>query len=370
VDDRKATYERFRTEIAGLPAAPDASNRHLLWMSESLLAVARNELHCVELFIVSEHPLRASIGVVEDLLAHQVWTSSQGDFSAARVVLPRGEHFDQLAALLCVELIDSGLGEDGQEAFAAVEPLLALALSRDMVGDPVLNGLIGELSLLRRLLRQVAAPSRADVLAAWAGSTPSSRDFQLGSVGVEVKTTQSTVSTHHVSGFHQVERGLSNGGVPETDLFVLSLGIEWLEAGAGGTSLPELVDSVLSVTPGHEAQESLLARIKQYGGDITIGYDHRRDRSKGRYAGRFHFRFERLYDMADDRIEVLRREDVNGLKNLDPESVEFRVLLETKIRGDLNPIAGWNALVPYVLAKAGFPGQDKPEGPGRFAADS
>jgi hypothetical protein len=356
VDDRDATYERFRNEIARLAAAPDASNRQLLWMSEGLLAVARNELHCVELFLVTEHPLRASISVVEDLLAHQVWTSSQGDLSAARIVLPRGEHIEQLAALLCVEMIDSGLGEDRQKAFAAVEPLLALALSREMVGDPVLNGLIGELALLRRLLSQVAPSSRSDVLNAWAGSNPSSRDFQLGSVGVEVKATQSTVSRHQVSGFHQIECGESNGGVQETDLFLLSLGIEWLEAGAGGTSLPELVDSVLDVTPGDEAKEDLLARIKQYGGDITIGYDHRRDRSKGRYAGRFHFRFERLYDMTDDRLELLTREDVNGLKNIDPESVEFRVVLETRVRGDINPVAGWNALVPRVLAKAGFLG--------------
>lgn len=355
MDDRDATYERFRSEISALSAAPDASNRQLLWMSDSLLAVARNEVHCVELFIVSAQPLCASISVVQDLLAHQVWASSQGDLSAARIVLPRGEHFDQLAALLCVELIDHDLGGDRQEAFAAVEPLLALALAREMVGDPVLNGLIGELALLRRLLTQVAPSTRSDVLAAWAGSNPSSRDFQLGSVGVEVKTTQSTVSTHPVSGFHQIERGESNAGVPETHLFLLSLGVEWLETGAGGTSLPELVDSVLAETPGHEAQEDLLARIKQYGGDIAIGYDHRRDRSKGRYSGRFHFRFERLYDMTDDRLELLTRKDVNDLKNIDADSVEFRVVLETRVHGDLNPVASWNALVPYVLAKAGLP---------------
>jgi len=354
VDGSDATYERFRSEIAGLSAAPDASNRQLLWMSEGLLAVARNEFHCVEVFIVSEHPLRASIRLVQDLLAHQVWNSSQGDLASARVVLPRGEHFDQLAALLCAEMIENGLEEDQQEAFAAVEPLLGLALSRDMVGDPVLNGLIGELALLHRLLSKAAPTSRSDVLAAWAGSNPSSRDFQFGSVGVEVKTTQSTVSTHQVSGFHQIERGASNDGVPETDLFLLSLGIEWLEVGAGGTSLPELVDSLLEVTPGHEAREELLACIKQYGGDIRIGYDHRRDRSKGRYGGRFHFRFERLYDMTDDRLGLLTREDVNSLKNLDPDSVEFRVVLETRIRGDLNPITSWNRLVPHVLAQAGF----------------
>ena len=80
-------------------------------------------------------------------------------------------------------MIDSGLGEDPQEAFAAVEPLLALALSRDMVGDPVLNGLIGGQTLLRRLLSQVAPASRSDVLIAWAGSTPSSRDFQSARSG-------------------------------------------------------------------------------------------------------------------------------------------------------------------------------------------
>ena len=351
---KNATYERFRGEIASLAAAPDANNRHLLWLSDGLLAVARNEVDAMELFIVSDDPLLASLSIVEDLLAHQVWNSSQSDISAARVVLPRGEHFDRLAAVLCVELIDNGLSEDRQEAFAAVEPLLALALSREMVGDPVLHGLIGELSLLRRMLSRAAPLSRSDLLASWAGSTPSSRDFQLGPVGVEVKTTQSAVSTHQVSGFHQVERGESNGGVHETDLFLLSLGIEWLEAGTGGTSLPELVDSILAMTPGQEAQEDLLARIKQYGGDITIGYDHRRDSSKGRYAGRFQFRFERLYDMADDRIELLTRADVNGLKNLDPESVEFRVKLETRVRGDLNPVVGWSALVPHILLKAGF----------------
>ena len=58
--------------------------------------------------------------------------------------------------------------------------------------------------------------------------------------------------------------------------------------------------------------------------------------------------------MADDRLDLLTREDVNGLKNVDPESVEFRVVLETRVRGDLNPVASWSALVPHVLAKAGL----------------
>lgn len=354
MDDKDATYERFRRAVGELMAAPDDRNRQLLWMSGSHLAVARNETHCIELFIACEQPLTASISMVGDLLAHQVWSSSHGEFPASRIVLHRGEHFDQLAALLCVEMIQSSVDEDPQEAFAAVEPLLALALSRDMVGDPVLNGLIGELTLLRRLLDQVQPASRPDVLAAWAGSNPSARDFQFGTVGVEVKTTQSAVSTHKVSGFHQIERGESNGGVAETDLFLLSLGLEWLEGGTGGTSLPELVDSLLDMTPAHQDQEDLLARIKQYGGDITIGYDHRRDRSKGRYAGRFHFRFERLYDMTDDRLQLLRREDVIGLKNIDPESVEFRVVLESKVRGDLNPVTNWKALVSHVIEKAGL----------------
>ncbi|SER61100.1 Putative PD-(D/E)XK family member [Pedococcus cremeus] len=352
MESKSATYERLKRDIGLLEAAADHLHRDLHWVENAPLAVARNQDSCIEVFLAGG-PLRASIRIVEDLLEHQVWAYSGGEFAAARIVLPFGEHFDRLAAVLCVDLIDNDLAHERQEAFSAVEPMLGLALQRNTVGDPVLNGLIGELELLRRLLLGASPASRPDVLQAWAGSVPSARDFQLNTVGVEVKVTQGRVSAHHVSGVHQIELGSGNGGVAETNIFLLSLGIEWLSRGVGGTSLPDLVNSLLALTPT-AARADLLAQIKQYGGDISIGYDHDRDQWKGRYSGRYFVRFERLYDMTDDRLELLSSSDLVGLRNIDPSSVEFKVVLQDQVRGDLNPVKGWDALVPRLLETAGI----------------
>lgn len=350
MESKSATYENLKNEIGLLEAAADHLQRDLKWVGNARLAVARNQDGCIEVFLAGD-PLRASIQIVEDLLEHQVWTYSGGEFAAARIVLPFGEHFDRLAAVLCVDLIENQLTHERQQAFSAVEPMLGLALQRNTVGDPVLNGLIGELELLRRLLLGASPAARPDVLQAWAGSVPSARDFQLNTVGVEVKTTQSMASTHHVSGVHQIELGSGNGGVAETDIFLLSLGLEWLRGGGAGTSLPGLVDSLLAVAPT-AARADLLARIKQYGGDISIGYDHERDHAKDRYSRRYFFRFERLYDMTDDRLELLSSSDLVGLRNIDLTSVEFKVELQDQVRGDLNPVKGWDALVTRLLKTA------------------
>ncbi len=354
MEDRNATYEGLRTSIGGLVAASDPQNRHLLWVVPQSLAVARNQADCIEVFVAGE-PLLSSIRVVEDILEHQTWASAGGNLVAARIVLPRGEHIDRLAAVLCVDLIDGDLASDRQGAFSEVEPMLALALTRNALGDPVLNGLVGELELLVRLLSRAAPAARSDILNAWAGSTPSARDFQLKTVGVEVKTTQGANSTHHVSGVHQVELGSSNDGVAETHLYMLSLGIRWLPEGNAGTSLPALVNSALDLVQDHDQRAGLLARIKQYGGDISIGYDHERDHAKSRYGGRYVVRFERLYDMTDSRLELLSSSQLAGLKDIDSSSVEFDVVLDEHVRGDINPIAGWDAVVPHVLASAGIP---------------
>jgi hypothetical protein len=253
-----------------------------------------------------------------------------------------------------VELVDHGLADDPQSAFSVVEPLIELALTRDMVTDPTLMGLIGELSLLEHLLAAVPASSVPDVLHAWAGSTPSARDFQLGSVGIEVKTTQGASSIHHVEGVHQVELGRSNDDVAETDLFMLSLGIGWLLTDDDGISLPELVDGVLDLVPGLHDRLDLLSRIKEYGGDSAIGYDHDRDRLKARYAARLYFRFERLYDLTDNRLKFLNSAHLIGLSNVDPGSVAFRVMLDDRVRGDLNPITTWSSSIARILGAAGY----------------
>lgn len=348
------SYEGLRARIVSLPPEPDIRSRTLAWVTgDRHLAVSRNPDGRVEVFVAGD-PLRATSTAVGEVLEHDRWAADGGEeFEASRVVLPLGAHFDQFAALLCVELVDHGVAGDHHKAFAAVEPLIELALTREHATDLTLMGLIGELALLRKLLEEVPASARFDVLSSWAGSQPSSRDFQLDRVGVEVKTTQGASSVHKVSGVHQIEFGRSNGGVPESHLYMLSLGITWVSDDEGD-SLPELVDDVLALVPDDEDRAGLLARIKEYGGDSAIGYDHARDGRKARYASRFTFRFERLYDMTDDNLKLLTSDRLVGLTNIDPTSVEFRVQLEERVRGDLNPVTGWSALAKTVLAAAGL----------------
>jgi len=355
MDTASETYEELRGKIADIGLAPDPAHRALTWATSGrVLSVARDPGGRVEVFVAGER-LHASTQAVRDVLEHNVWKTEGGtDIAANRVVLPAGEHFDQFAALLCVELVDHGLAEDPQRAFSAVEPLIELALTRDLITDPTLTGLIGELALLENLLAAVSPKSTGDVLLAWAGSTPSARDFQLGSVGVEVKTTQGASSVHHVEGVHQVELGHSNKDVAETSLFMLSLGIGWLVDDDDGSSLPELVDRVLDLIPNLDNQLDLMARIKEYGGDSAIGYDHGRDRLKARYATRFYFRFERLYDLTDDRLKFLNSTHLIGLSNVDPGSVAFRVILQDRVRGDLNPLTTWDSSSTRILDTAGY----------------
>lgn len=355
VAPRDSSYEWLREEISVLCKAQDQSERRLLWVTaEHSLAVCRDTAGRLEIFIVGG-PLDASSGTVADVLEHQTWQAEGGtEVSATRVVLPNGDHFDQFGSLLCVELVAHGLAEDPQGAFLAVEPLIALALTRETVADQTLTGLVGEVALLEALLSASGA-SAGDVLGSWAGSAPSARDFEIGSVGVEVKTTQGAASNHHVEGVHQVELGRSNDDVAETDLFMLSLGVRWVGEESPGMSLPDLVDSVLTRLSDADDRSAFLARVKQYGGDAALGYDHALDQGKARYSRRFYFRFERLYDMADDRLKLLTSESLEGIANVDPRSVKFRVVLGERIHGEHNPTVGWSAIARRILSAAGLP---------------
>lgn len=350
--DKDATYELLREAVARLVRSPNHDDRRLIWATDRRsVALARDPDGRVEMFIPGE-VLAPSITAVDEVLEHRWWTDADGnDLPANRLVLPAGEHFDHFAALLCVELIEHGIELDSHAAFAAVEPLIALALTREAITDLTLMGLIGELAFLEALL--VAAPSRTEaLLGSWAGSAPSSRDFQLGGVGIEVKTTQGAASVHQVEGVHQVEIGHPHGGGIETGLYLLSLGVRWLFDPAHGRTLPDLVDSLLTLAGDPVGRAELLGRIKQYGGDAGLGYDHERDRHKARYSTRFYFRFERLYDMTDDRLRLLTSADLVDLKNVDASSVTFRVTLEDRVRGVHNPTVGLQPAAREVLRAA------------------
>jgi hypothetical protein len=345
-DSTSPSYEWLREKIAGMPAASTGEARDLVWADGAkTLGVSRDEHGRVEIFLVGE-PLAPREKLVAENLVHNVWSTRSGaQLAASRLVLPSTRYLDGFAAFVCAELVENGLEHDRDRAFAASEPVIAMALRRAGISDQALVGLAGELSVLAALTAAAADPSA--VVDSWAGSVPSSRDFQLGPIGVEVKTTTGSQSEHHIQGFHQVELGLSVGGVPETHLFLLSIGIRWQSLGSPGRTVPDLVDAVLARLPEKDAAAAFLDKVKQYGGDASVGYDHVEHARSTRFQQPFQVVFERLYDLADDRIKILRSEQLDEATHVDADSVSFRVRLPARVQGDVNPTAG----MPKIAAR-------------------
>lgn len=340
------SYESLRAALGDLQPAHRPEDRILVWAdSGRSLAVSRDPIGRLEIFLVGD-PLEASIMVVAENLQHQVWTTQEGaSLPANRVLLPDAPHFDGVAAFICSELLENGAAEELPSAFRRSEPVIALALRRAALSNQALVGLAGELFALARMVETL--PHRAtQVIEGWFGSVPSSRDLQIGAVGVEIKTTSGPDSVHHIQGLHQIEPGLSVDEVPETHLFMLSIGVEWLPTGAAlGRSIPDLVDVILEALHDATQRDAFLDRVKQYGGDAAIGYDHFALRNVARFRRPFQTRFERLYDLADDRLHLLRSSDVEHASHVETGSISYRVRLPTKVRGDVNPIAGMSAIV-------------------------
>jgi hypothetical protein len=216
-----------------------------------------------------------------------------------------------------------------------------------------LVGLIGELLLLDALLRAAPSGSAHDLFCAWFGFKPSSRDFQLGTVGIEVKTTTGPASSHIIHGVHQVELGQSVHGEQETSLFLVSLGLRWLDDPmTGGSSLPDLVDAILGRLADDDDRKALLAAVRSYGGDSVLGYNHEDDRNRRRFRRRFELKFERSYDMVDDSIKVLRSAQLDGLTHLEASSLTYRVNLPNQVRGDLNPMVGLDSIATNLVSKS------------------
>lgn len=239
-------YEALRDRVAALSPADNAEARTLLWAENShAVAVSRDPGGRLEVFVAGP-PLDPTDQLVSENLEHQIWTSASGDvLPASRLVLPEAEHFDGVAAFICTELVQNGIAVDREAAFRRSEPVIALAMRRAALSDQALVGLAGEVFVLARLVESL--PHRAaSIVDGWFGSGPSSRDLQLGTIGVEVKTTTTSESVHYIQGLHQVERGVSVNDVPETHLLLLSVGLEWLPAVAqSARALPDLVEAIV-----------------------------------------------------------------------------------------------------------------------------
>lgn len=129
-----------------------------------------------------------------------------------------------------IQLRSMDFGAAVNEALVALRHLLASAAR---LSDEHEIGLFGELLLLRHLLTRIAPD---DALAAWRGPTREEHDFVLGDIDVEVKSTLAERRTHWIGDLRQLE--------PKLNRRLLLLSVQLTAAGAGGLTLPQLVDEV------------------------------------------------------------------------------------------------------------------------------
>ncbi|MCZ8227517.1 MAG: PD-(D/E)XK motif protein, partial [Burkholderiaceae bacterium] len=202
-------YEQLRGELETLSNPSDANDRKTLWVVDRVFGIAKTLHGAIELFLVGDKLTPAS-SLVRRHLEYGRWQIAEEHqfIDANRIVLPAEPHFLPLAATIGVELVRVGLNTtiDLLTAFRKVEPLIELALRRSALAEEHILGLIGELLCLEVMLDALSNnhERRETILDMWRGHTKGLRDFVIGGVAIEVKTTQLQTSSHKFSGLHQV----------------------------------------------------------------------------------------------------------------------------------------------------------------------
>lgn len=344
------TFETLRNALKSATPAPSARERRISWVGVGRrLGFARDRKGQLEVFLVGE-PLVARDRTVRERLVHELWQTVGGEpLAADRLRLPDEDHYDAIAATILLELLDKGYELDRDEAFQRTEPLIALALEQARVENAALTGLAGELLTLASIIR-LRPESSEFFLDAWQGWTRSSRDFQLGSLGIEVKTSTTSASRHHIQGWYQLERGVAADGTVETDLHLLSIGIQWLSTNSSGATVQSLVKEIASALPAPR-RPGFVAAVRGYGG---VGFFIDEDGTAGQVSLRRPFlsTYERMYDLQDERIRLPRSVDFAHFTDLVSDSVSFEIELPERVRGDRNPVVGLSASLSTLLAQS------------------
>jgi hypothetical protein len=354
----KNSYEQQLAIVQRLQQPSTENDRHIDWcVGDGPIGLAKTPKGRIEIFLKGPQ-LEPRYRRVREALGYQRWFRADGEeLLANRILLPSAEHFEQMAAFLCTELLRNGATTDLPRAFATTEPLIELAIDDLMIADEAFLGLCGEMLLLHALVRTTPDERVGDVIDSWKGHRETARDFQLGWVGVEVKTTTGSTSSHRFSGLHQLELGHGVDGVDETSLMLASLGLEWTDPGdeANTTNLPEVVDGIIERTtealgaPAVTFVNELVGHIADYGAPASLGYDHEVMAEHARFSRRFRLRFARGYDMADQAIRLLTTDDMRARPFIDSQALRLRVSLPDQVRGDVNPVVGLSNCAARIL---------------------
>jgi hypothetical protein len=346
-------FEELRADLVAL-AVPQGQARKMLWLAQPL-GVGRTPSGDFELFIRGVE-VTASSSLVRRHLQHGSWRPEKGGepFSASRIVLPAAPHFASVAALIAIELLRAGIAaaQGPQGAFNDVEPIIEMAIRRGALPENVIVGLIGELTLLRHLLLMVADnPAEAmRKIEYWQGWQEGGRDFRIGDSAIEVKTTQTRISSHEFSGLHQLEPILLPSGRLER-LHIFSIGL--VASTSVGETLPEIVDSIIGLmglAVGPEVVDEILRRISMYGSLSGAGYSHEAMRDWGVYGTRYAHGFPpRLYRLDDPAMRLLDRE-LLAQTFVQPQGLAFTVHFPDQV-SPFNPVPNWEAEVEAMAQR-------------------
>lgn len=351
-----ANYEELLADIQALARPESDGERSVFWTSAAkILGVARTPEDRLEIFLVGPQLDATRLGL-RNALEFGTWfrgASGAKAFDANRLILPAAGHFDQVAAFACIELSRAGIDEDLALAFNQSEPILDLVLERLRLSDGALLGLFGEMLILDSLTHRASDDELPQVVENWGGWKQSLRDLAWGTVGIEIKSTTRSTSTHEVQGVHQVELndGLAGGPI-ETGLMLVSVGVNRAVEHENTLTVPVLVDRVCArlVSIGRDDLQSLLvSRVREYGSGTGFGYDHSTMANDSTFAQPFEVVFVRGYDMTDPGVSVLRRADVVAHNHVDPASLRYVIDLPVNVSGDLNPAVGLKQVARSIL---------------------
>lgn len=348
------SYEAVLSQISVVPAGTKGNDRAITWLTDAkVVGIARNSRGHLELFLAGDE-LRPRSGSVKTAMRYHSWhRDALPPLNANRICLPALGHFDQFGAFIAAELLREKADYNLERAFAVTEPLIELAIKRMEISENALLGLVGELLLLEALCRRAPDHQVGPIVQAWDGWRRSARDFTWEGLGVEVKTTTRTTSSHAIHGVHQIEpTPAGDDSTGEEGLLLVSVGLCQPDLDAHALSIPSLVESILErlkATGASGFVDEFLTRVSVYGAESGIGYEHTTMVNEPPFTTKFGVTFVRGYDMADPAVEVLRRDDLINHQHVDAQSVTFRVDLPATISLN-NPLVGARRVVEAILS--------------------
>lgn len=354
------TYEQIAGLLEQLASPAETDQFHVEWLEPNRVAVGRDVRERHALLIVGPQ-IDARDEVVAQSLRYGTWRSTSGEMVTANLLhLPRGDAFRTATAAIAAELFRRGIdARPSHGVFIEVEPFIALVLRRVLLPDDFVLGLVGELLVLRDLFVALGSKLRGieDPTVVWRGWQRQPRDFVLGPLSIEVKTTGLNVSRHTISGLDQIEpRRLEDQATEE--LFLASIGLR-RAATAGGLSISGLADEIVGMLRegrdgGDEPATKFVDRLSQYGPEGFQGYRHPEMREQESYSQTFTTTFApRIYDMGDRNIQIIRRADLaREFPLVLPHSIRYSLELPGSVPGSIeNPRTDIESFLRYAGAK-------------------